>query len=93
MIVGVLRLELFIGESNSLKGKRRILTSLTQRIRHRFPVSIAEVDGQDTWQRATLGVAVVSNDSRHAQQVLSTVVAFVQRDAAVELMDYSIELL
>ncbi|OUM97471.1 MAG: hypothetical protein BAA04_08970 [Firmicutes bacterium ZCTH02-B6] len=93
MIVGVLRLELFIGESDSLKDKRRVLSSLTQRIRNRFNVSIAEVDGHDLWRRATLGVALVANDRRYAQQVLSTVVDFVGRTADVELTDYSIELL
>jgi len=92
MIVGLLRLELFIGESGSLKGKRRILTSLTERIRHRFPVSIAEVDRHDSWQRATLGVALVTNDSRHAHRVLSTIVEYVERDRDVQLIDYSIEL-
>ncbi|HLT57450.1 MAG: DUF503 domain-containing protein [Limnochordales bacterium] len=93
MVVGVLTLELFMGESHSLKDKRRTLSSLTERIRRRFPVSIAEVDGNDTWQRATLGVALVTNDRRHAQAVLSTIVQYVERDAAVQLTDYTIELL
>ncbi|MFO7311592.1 MAG: DUF503 domain-containing protein [Bacillota bacterium] len=93
MIVGVVRLELFIRESDSLKDKRRILSSLIQRIRHRFNVSIAEVGGHDLWRRATLGVALVTNDRRYAEQVLSTIVEFVGRSADVELTDYSIELL
>ncbi|HEY8495982.1 MAG TPA: DUF503 domain-containing protein [Limnochordales bacterium] len=93
MIVGVLRLELFIRESDSLKDKRRILSSLIQRIRHRFNVSIAEVEGHDLWRRATLGVALVTNDRRYAEQVLSTIVELVGRTADVELTDYSIELL
>jgi len=93
MIVGVVRLELFIRESDSLKDKRRILSSLIQRIRHRFNVSIAEVGGHDLWRRGTLGVALVTNDRRYAEQVLSTIVEFVGRSADVELTDYSIELL
>ena len=93
MIVGVVRLELFIRESDSLKDKRRILSSLIQRIRHRFNVSIAEVGSHDLWRRATLGVALVTNDRRYAEQVLSTIVEFVGRSADVELTDYSIELL
>ena len=93
MIVGVLRLELLIRESDSLKDKRRILSSLIQRIRHRFNVSIAEVEGHDLWRRATLGVALVTNDRRYAEQVLSTIVELVGRTADVELTDYSIELL
>src|SRR5690606_3062189 len=69
----------FIRESDSLKDKRRILSSLIQRIRHRFNVSIAEVGSHDLWRRATLGVALVTNDRRYAEQVLSTIVEFVGR--------------
>ncbi|MBO8141012.1 MAG: DUF503 domain-containing protein [Firmicutes bacterium] len=93
MVVGLLTLELFIGESGSLKGKRRVLRSLRDRIRRKFNVSIAEVDGHDAWQRSTLGLALVTNDSRHAHQVLSTIVDLVRREPDVELTDYSIELI
>ncbi|MBI3003134.1 MAG: DUF503 domain-containing protein [candidate division NC10 bacterium] len=60
MIVGTAVVELQLPENGSLKGKRKVLRSIKDRIRVRFNVSIAEVDRQDAWQRATLGVAVVS---------------------------------
>ena len=55
MIVGTLEFEVLIREAQSLKDKRRAIKSLKDRIRHRFPVSIAEVDALDHWQRSVLG--------------------------------------
>lgn len=91
MVVGVLTLELLVPEGHSLKGKRRIVRSLYDKIHHKFNVSVAEVDHQNLWQRATLGVACVSTDTRQANRVLSTVVEFVERQGTLELIDYEIE--
>ena len=63
--------ELHLPDVDSLKGKRHVLKGLKQRVRARFEVSVAEVDHQDTWQRATLAIAYVSGDSRHANEVVS----------------------
>ena len=90
MIVGLLTMELYIPDGGSLKDKRRVVRSLVDRIR-RFNVSVAEVDGHDTWQRATLAAAVVTTDTRHAHRVLSAVVRLVESHGAVELTDYTIE--
>jgi uncharacterized protein YlxP (DUF503 family) len=71
-----------------------VLKSITSRVANRFNVSIAEVDDNDLWQIATLGVSCVSNDKRHANEVLSKVVSFVadpRFDA--ELIDYHIEII
>lgn len=73
MVVGTLRLELHVAESRSLKAKRRVIKSIKDRIRSRFNASVAEVDGLDLWQRAVLGVAVVSNDRRYVNEVLSKI--------------------
>ena len=59
MVVGVCTLDLHLPGVDSLKGKRQILLSLKERIQRKFNVSIAEVDGQDLWQRAVLGVVSV----------------------------------
>lgn len=93
MIVGTLELSILVREARTLKDKRRVVRSLKDRIRHRFPVSIAEVASLDDRQRAELGAAVVSNDARHAQEVLSKVAEFVSRSLVAELVDYSIEVL
>ena len=64
---------------HSLKGKRGILGSLCARVRNKFNVSIAEVDAQDSWQAATLGVTSVSNDPVVAGKMLASVLDFIER--------------
>ena len=91
MIVGVCTIELRLHETHSLKGKRRILKSITSRVKNHFNVAIAEVDFQDKWQRALLGVAVVSTAQDHANGILSKVVNFVDDMNLAELLDYEIE--
>ncbi len=93
MTVGICRLVLYLPESGSLKNKRSLLKSVTVRIRNKFNVSVSEVADNDLWQKAVLGVAIVSNDSRYANRVLSKVVDLVQNDLRVELIDYSLEMI
>lgn len=93
MTVGICRLVLYLPESGSLKSKRRLLESVVVRMRQKFNVSVAEVEDNDLWQKAVVGVAVVANDSRYANRVLSKVVDFVEADVRVELIDYSLEML
>jgi uncharacterized protein len=93
MVVGLCTLELHLPGVGSLKGKRQILLSLKDRIRAKFNVSIAEVDGQDLWQQAVLGVACVANDRRYTNQVLDSVLNLVRANPAIELVRHQIELL
>jgi len=79
MNVGVCRVTLRLPENQSLKGKRRVIGSLTSRIRNKFNVSIAEVGDNDSWQMASLGITCVSNDAAHTDRVLSSVVEFIVR--------------
>jgi uncharacterized protein YlxP (DUF503 family) len=74
MILGSLRIELFIPTAHSLKDKRSVVKSILQRLRNEFNVSTAEVDHQDRWQIAVIGVACVSSDRRYAEQQLHAVV-------------------
>lgn len=93
MHIGVLTLHLSIEQADSLKDKRQVVKSLAAHIRNKFNVSVAEVDDLDVWRRATLGVAVVSNEAKFANQVLSKVVDHVEDDFRVVLDDYGIEML
>ena len=94
MHIGICAIQLRMPETDTLKGKRRLLRSLVARVRSRFNVSIAEVDDNDRWRLLTLGVSCVSNDPRHANEVLSRVVAYVQDTRGdAELMDYSLEII
>lgn len=94
MHVGICKIHFRLPENSSLKGKRQVVKSVTARIRNKFNVSVAEVDNLDRWQLATLGICCVSNDSRHANEVLSRVVTFVINSRfEVEILDYEIEIL
>ena len=94
MIVGVSLIQLYLPGSHSLKDKRSVVKSVTARIQHEFNVSCSEVDHQDVWQSAALGVAVVSNDAGHVQDVLGHVVAWIERNRPdVEVVDQSVEII
>ena len=90
MVVGLLQVELTIPSADSLKAKRMVLRSLKDRIRKNFNVSIAEVEDNDQWQSAVLAVALVSNDRRFANQVLSKVVDFIKSSRGLVLDDYQL---
>lgn len=93
MVVGVLTIELFISDSQSLKDKRQVLHSLKDRLHGKFNVSVAEVDGQDLWQKAVLGMACVANDGSHVNQVLEQALNLIKSVPAVEVVRTHRELL
>ncbi|MCS7049460.1 MAG: DUF503 domain-containing protein [Verrucomicrobiae bacterium] len=93
MVIGVLQLELSIPGADSLKSKRMVLRSVKDRVRQGFNVAVAEVDDNDLWQHAVLGVVTISNDRRFANEVLSKVVDYVQRERDLVLDDYSLSFL
>ena len=94
MHVGICHIRLRIPENGSLKDKRRVVKAITSRAANKFNIAIAEIDDNDLWQIATLGISCVSNDSRHANQVLSKVVNFISDPRFdVEVLDYSIEII
>lgn len=92
MIVGVLRIELAVYESHSLKEKRQVIKGLKDRLANRFNVSVAEVDALDSPQRAVLGVAVVGGETGFVHKCLDTVVDFVRRQGRASLIDYEREM-
>jgi uncharacterized protein len=71
--IGVLTLELRLDDSHSLKDKRQVVKSLKDRLRHKYNVSVAEIDYQDMWQRALLAAVTVSSARSHAESVLQNV--------------------
>ena len=92
MHVGVSKVTLRLPENQSLKGKRRVINSLCTRIRNKFNVAVAEVEDNDLWQRATLGITSVSNSSRHTDEILDSVLAFIDGSRGdVEMLDHEHE--
>lgn len=93
MIIGSCEVELVIYGVNSLKEKRHIIKSLICRIQSRFNVSIAEVGHNDIWRSGIVGFACVTTSTKHANQVISKVVKFIENDTRVEIVNCDIEIL
>jgi uncharacterized protein len=93
IIVGLCTVELFIPESQSLKDKRKVLLSLKDRLREKFNLSVAEVDGQDLWQKAVLGLACVADEGRYVNQVLDQALNVIRSVPIVEIVQSRVELL
>jgi uncharacterized protein YlxP (DUF503 family) len=93
MVIGVLQLELSIGDAMSLKDKRRVVKSLKDRIAHGHNVSIAEVGALDEHRRSILGLAMVANDHAYVEGALSKLVDFVKAVPNCDLVDYQIDFL
>jgi len=93
MVIGVCKIVLRIPDSQSLKSKRNIVRKVKDRVKHRFNVSVAEVDDQDLWQITSIGFATVSNDRNIVQSTLDQVVNMVEDMGLGELLDYTIEIL
>ncbi|KPL03763.1 MAG: hypothetical protein AMJ73_05340 [candidate division Zixibacteria bacterium SM1_73] len=93
MVVGLAHIDIHIPESGSLKSKRHLLKGIKDRVKNKFNVSIAEVGHNDLWQRTTIGVSVVANDKKFANQVLSKVVEQINKENGLQILDYSIEIL
>ncbi len=93
MAIGFLRIDVLLSGTNSLKDKRQIIRSLEDRLRKRFNISVAEIEGADLWQRAVLGISCVAKEKRLANKVLSKVVDYIEGSGKVELIDYRVELL
>ncbi len=93
MVVGVLRIRLRIPENNSLKGKRRVLRQIIDRVRGRFELAVAETALQDSHKDAELGLACISGDGRVCNSVLDHAAAFIEGLGTAVVSDRSIEII
>jgi uncharacterized protein YlxP (DUF503 family) len=93
VLVALERFDLRIPQSHSLKQKRHVVKGLTAALRQGFPVSVAEVDHQDLWQRATIGVAAVGGDQHHLRRVMQSVEKRVDAWVEVEVIDRDLRFL
>ncbi len=93
MFVGIGLLKIVIHQSSSLKEKRQVVKSILGKVRSKFDVSIAEVEDNDKWQKCSLGIAVVSNDSGHAHKMLETIHEYVENLYLAEVVSFSVEIM
>lgn len=92
VLVALERFDLRIPGCRSLKEKRHVVKTLSAAIRQRFPVSVAEVDHQDLWQRTALAVAAVGADQHHLRRVMHEVEKLVERWGEVDVIDARLQL-
>jgi uncharacterized protein YlxP (DUF503 family) len=80
LLVGTLLVEVYIPGSTSLKDKRQVVKGMIKRVQHRFNVSIVELDNEDLWQRANLGVAMIGCNRDHIERQLQLVLNFMDSE-------------
>ena len=93
MTIAILRVVLFIGNSNSLKSKRMVLHSFKVRLRNKFNVSISEVANEDKWQKSTLAIVSVGNDKRYMDRQISKIINFIENFNQASIVDYELEMI
>ena len=92
MVVGILRLTLYLPENHSLKGKRQVLRAIKDRVRNKFNVSIAESSDHDLWQRAELGICQVGSDRAFVDSALRQVVNYIESLGLAPLGEENLEI-
>jgi uncharacterized protein YlxP (DUF503 family) len=93
MVVGTIIIELHLHDNHSLKGKRKIVRSMVDKVKHKFNVAIAEVGSNDKWQKIELGVSTVGNDRRHVDSSLAEVLSFLESLYLAEIINTKTEIL
>ena len=92
MVVGTLKVEFYLTDNRSLKGKRKVIRSMVDKVKSRFNVSIAEVGSNDMWQKIELGISAVGNDRRHIDSSLSHVLDFLESLYLAQIVNTDIEI-
>jgi len=92
MVVGTMKIELHLHDNRSLKGKRKIVRSMVDKVKHKFNVAIAEIGSNDKWQKIELGISAVGNDRRHIDSSLNNVLAFLDSLYLAEIVDSRTEI-
>ena len=93
MVLGTLKLSLYIHDSHSLKEKRKVVKSIVAKVQKRFNVSIAEVGSNDKWQMIELGISAVGNDRRFVNSILDNILSYLDSLYLGEIIDSDIEIL
>ena len=92
MVVGSLKIEFYLNDNRSLKGKRKIVRSMVDKVKSRFNVSIAEVGSNDKWQKIELGISAVGNDRRHIDSSLNHVLSFLDSLYLAQMVNTEMEI-
>ncbi len=90
MFIGVIKAELQIPMAQSLKDKRSVIRSLTDKCKNKFNVAVAEVDNKDLWKNGKLGLVTVSGDRRYLEKVIDKIIKFIEDFPGVFLYNFTV---
>ena len=94
MIVGVMQFEIYMHSSRSLKDKRRIIKSITEKVKSKFQnLSVSEIGSQNLWKKSEIAIAIVSNDSQLVNSNLDLVLNYLKNNGSIEIIESKIEVL
>lgn len=93
MFIGVLKIELYLSQPQSLKDKRRIIKSLIEKLKNKFNIAVAETGQLDSWNHCEIGLVCVSNEAGHADSMMNSAVNFIEYLGTVELTDVHTEII
>lgn len=93
MFVGIVQVELSLDHPGTLKGRRAVVLRVRDRLRQRFEAAVADVGPQDRLHEVVFGIAVVSNDARHARERCDKILAWLEAQPQVEVSDSQTEVL
>ncbi len=92
MVVGTLKIEFRLHDNRSLKGKRKVVKSIVDKVKSRFNLSIAEIGSNDIWQKIELGISAVGNDRRHIDSSLNRVLSYIDSLYLAPIVDTQMEI-
>lgn len=93
MIVGIMVLDMFSESTHSLKEKRHIVTSIREKLRHQFNISIIESDYQNLWQKIQLSIAMVANVKAIIENSFTQIEEFIFQNYPVQIISLDKEYL
>ncbi|MEN8908395.1 MAG: DUF503 domain-containing protein [Clostridiales bacterium] len=93
MVVGVLKIDLYINKVFSLKDKRHIIKSIIERIRAKYKISIAEIDQNDKWNNSVIGVSLVSNGKDVVERMIDLIINFIEKDGRTDIINIEREII
>lgn len=93
MVIGLLKIILFMGDCNSLKSKRMVLHSLKARLRNRFNIAISEISDHDKWQKTTIAMVSVQNEKSYIDREFNKIINFIENFKQASIVDYEMHLL
>lgn len=93
MFIGILKIEIFIPYTQSLKEKRQVMNKAIDNLKNRYPISIAEVDEQDKWQKGVIGISLVSSNKKFLESLLDKIISYIETNFDFNIIEIEREII